>query len=437
LAHEEGLRMTETPEEKKDSLKVAPAEPTTMGEQKPMAEKPVEIKPEDAKTEKASPHQNARKKRLWQFTGCLIVIAFAFLLYWFFYLQYHEWTDDAYANGNMININSAISGSVVAFYADDTDFVTEGQLLVELDRTDYQIAYEKEIATLGSVVLQVRQLYDSVPVNQESVEYARVALSRAAFDYENRLHLIDSGAVSNEDFIHSKDALLQAQISLRQAEDQLQVSIDAAGNTPIEKHPLIEQQKTNVVTAYYNLYHCSIFAPATGYIAQRTVDVGQWLTPYTNLNLMAIIPTDYVWVDANFKETQLTYMRIGQPATVTYDMYGSDVVYKGKVLGIASGSGSVFSLIPPQNATGNWIKIVQRLAVRISLDPETLIKFPSRLGISAEVDVDITNQELPRLAEVPPTKPVGSTNVFDIDLEEVNEIMAKVISENLKNKELQ
>lgn len=373
---------------------------------------------------------HSKSKTLWLFTFFLILAAIAWFAYWYFYLQYHESTDDAYANGSYVSINSAINGSVIAFFADDTDLVTEGQLLVLLDPTYYKAVYDKELANLGSVVLQVRQLYGAVVSNRANVDNKKVSMARAQYDYDNRSRLIGSKAISNEDFIHSRDTLNTAELDLKQAEAQLQIALDAAGNTPIEQHPLIEQQKATVRTAYYNLQHCSIYAPTTGYIAQRTVDVGNWVTPITDL--MAVIPTDYVWVDANYKETQLTYMRIGQPATVYFDIYGSKVIYKGKVLGIASGSGSVFSLIPPQNATGNWIKIVQRLPVRISLDPETVKKYPTRLGISAEVDVDITNQDLPLLATIPNKKPIAETKVFDIHMEEVNTTIDAIISKNLK-----
>lgn len=393
-----------------------------------------ELKEENSAAQKEKkPRNNKRSKALWWFTAALIVVGLAWACYWFFYLRYHESTDDAYANGNMVSINSAVPGSVIAFFADDTDLVEEGQVLVLLDPTDYQISYDKELATLASVVLQVRQLYSNVTANQANVEARRIALGKARYDYENRLQLIDSEAISNEDFIHARDDLATAEANLKQAEYQLAAAIDAAGNTTIEQHPLIEQQKGNVRTAFYHLKHCTIYAPTTGYVAQRTVEVGQSATPTTNL--MAVIPKDYVWVDANFKETQLTYMRIGQPATVWFDLYGSKIRHEGKVLGIASGSGSVFSLIPPQNATGNWIKIVQRLPVRISLDPELVQKYPIRLGISAEVNVNITNQDLPMLANVPPYKPVATTGVFDIDLDEVDRIMDEVVRENLKKKD--
>lgn len=375
------------------------------------------------------PANNSRRNMLWGFTAFLVLATLVCFAAWFFYFQYHESTDDAYANSNMTNINSAIPGSVVAFFADDTDLVTEGQLLVQLDPTDYQAVYDRELATLASVVLQVRQLYDTVKVARANVANQKILVERTRFDYNNRRQIVDTGAASKEDYVHSRDDFLSAKVALRQAKYQLRVARDAAGPTPMETHPLIEQQKGNILAAYYNLAHCKIYAPTTGYVAQRTVDVGQWVIP--TADLMAIIPTDYVWVDANFKETQLTYMRIGQPANVTLDIYGSKVNYSGKVLGIASGTGSVFSIIPPQNATGNWIKIVQRLPVRISLDPEMVSKFPTRLGLSAEVDVDISNQALPMLAQVPPTKPVGTTAVFNIDLDYVNKIIDEIIKKNM------
>ena len=388
---------------------------------------PPENKPSEVIHEEIS--KSKRRGALFWTTLVLLTIAAGWLLLWLFYLQYHESTDDAYVNGNLINITPAISGTVTAFFADDTDLVDEGQLLVLLDSTDYQIRFDREIKQLAATVLQVRELYDNVKQNLANVENKHTLLERARYDFQNRSKLVGNLAISNEDYIHSKDDFTLAEINLRQAEHQLQMAIDAAGNTAIEKHPRIETQRAAVRDTFYRLKHSAIYAPATGYIAQRQIDVGQWVTPATNM--MAIIPTDYMWVDANFKETQLTYMRIGQPAKVTMDIYGRDVVYEGKVLGIASGTGSVFSLIPPQNATGNWIKIVQRLPVRISLDAETRKKYPLRLGLSAYVNVNITDTDLPYLAQVPSNKPVGITTVYDINFEEVDKLMDKIVSENL------
>lgn len=383
---------------------------------------------------KQSPPKNqnhSRNRALLWFTLLLLVAGLLWLCYWFFYLQYHEFTDDAYANGNLVNINSVISGAVVAYYADNTDLVKEGQLLVELDRTNYQSIYNKELATLALVTLQVRQLYDAVETHRANVKNKQTKLDRTEFDYKNRLKLRVNNpeAVSQEDFFHAEQNYFAAQYDLQQAESQLESALAAAGNTAPANHPLIEQQKESIRIAFYNLQHCSIYAPQTGYVAQRTVDVGHWITPTTNL--MAVIPTEYVWVDANFKETQLRNMRIGQPAVVWFDLYGSKVKYEGKVIGIASGTGSIFSLIPPQNATGNWIKIVQRIPVKISLDQEIIKKFPIRLGISAEVDVNVTDQSLPFLSHNPPDKPVAQTHVFDIHMQQLNQIMEKIIQENL------
>lgn len=380
---------------------------------------------------KEIPQKNHRTRNIWLFTAALVICALLWLIYWLLYLQFHQYTDDAYANGNLINVNAAIPGSVIAFFADDTDLVEEGQLLVQLDSTLYQMQYEQELAALAATVLNVRQLYDTVEVNRANQESKKIAFQRAQYDFNNRAHLVDSQAISNEDFVHARDDFKTAESNLRQAEAQFFASLDAAGNTDSEHHPLIEEQKAKVRAAYYNLHHCSVYASYTGYIAQRTVDVGQWVTPTTNM--MAIIPKDYVWVDANYKETQLTYMRIGQPATVWFDIYGSQE-FQGKVLGIASGSGSVFSLIPPQNATGNWIKIVQRLPVRIGIDPKDLQHFPLRLGISAEVDVNITDQNLPMLAQTPSLKPISTTGVFNINLEKVNQIIQEIIEKNMAKK---
>lgn len=379
------------------------------------------------------PDKKKRNRLLLWFTIFLVLAGLIWLFLYLLYFQYYQSTDDAYVNGNMITINSAVPGSVVAFYADNTDFVLEGQLLVELDKTDYLIRYEESLASLAATVLQVRQLYDAVNENRANLENKAVALARARYDYDNRSQLVGTEAVSKEDFIHSRDDVAAAKMAHKQAEAQLEAALAAAGNTVLEEHPLLMQAKSRVREAYYSLRHCSIYAPSTGYVAQRTVNVGQWATPQTPL--MAVIPKDYVWVDANFKETQLTYMRIGQPTTVWFDIYGSKVKYKGTVLGIASGSGSVFSLIPPQNATGNWIKIVQRLPVRVSLDPEQLEKYPPRLGISAEVEVDISNQDLPMLALEPSKKPVAKTTVYDIHMDEVNKLIDKIIRDNLRKKD--
>jgi membrane fusion protein (multidrug efflux system) len=373
-------------------------------------------------------------------TGIILLVGLIWFLLWFFDFRWRQYTDNAYVNGSMINVSPVISGSPIAFFADDTDLVKEGQLLVLLDDTPFKLALERELASLATISLQVAQFYNSARASIANVEAKQIAYARLKYDYDNRQQLIGDKAVSGEEYTHAKDLMNQAAQDLKQAQAQLNVSIDQAGHvidssgqlkTPLDQHPLILAQRAIIRQAYYNLKHCAVYAPATGFIAQRSVEVGQWVTPKSYM--MAIIPIDYMWVDANYKETQLTDMRIGQPAKVYVDLYGSSVEYKGKVLGIASGTGNVFSLIPPQNATGNWIKIVQRLPVRISLDPETMEKFPLRLGLSAEAYVSIENTDLPYLATVPPTKPVATTSIFELDFSEIDEKMDQSIQKNLGN----
>lgn len=365
---------------------------------------------------------------LW-ITLIILTVGIICALLWFLYFQFHESTDDAYVNGNMVNVTTVISGTPIAFFADDTDLVMEGQLLVQLDPTPFRITYDKEISQLAATVLYVKQLYDKVKESRIQVANKLILAKRALYDYKNRHALVDSKAVSDEEFIHAKEIFISAKLSWQQAKTQLQIALDAAGNTALDKHPQIEAQKAVVRQAYYNLQHCAIYAPTTGYVAQRSVEVGQWVTATTFM--MAIIPTDYIWIDANFKETQLTYMRIGQPAELSIDLYGSSLKFQGKVLGIALGTGSVFSIIPPQNATGNWIKIVQRLPVRIAIDPQQLKRHPLRLGLSAYVNVDISDTTGPMLAQMPAHKAVATTKVFDLDLGPIEEVMQKKIEETL------
>ena len=360
------------------------------------------------------------------------------VLLWFFYFQYYESTDDAYVNGNMVEINSVVEGSVIFYAAEDTDLVVEGQILVQLDPTNYRILYEKELSGLGATVLEVKQMYDRIKVNRATVGRQQASVDKARYDFENRQHLVDSRAVSNEDFVHSQEDYRIAKSTLEQAEYELELSLNAVGPYTVLNHPLVEKQKAAVRDAYHRLRHCSIYAPCTGFVAQRSVQIGQSVRP--NSPLMSLIPAGNVpglpvWVDANFKETQLKYMRIGQPAEVSLDIYGSRVLYKGRVLGIASGTGSVFSLIPPQNATGNWIKIVQRLPVRIYLDSKVLKDYPARLGLTAYVTVDLTRQDLPMLAPASSSAPATTTPVFDISMQDVDEAIDLIIAEALNKAE--
>lgn len=370
-----------------------------------------------------------RSPFLYGLIAFLVLIGIGWYLLWLFYLQFYEFTDDAYVNGNRVNLRSVIAGTPIAFYADDTDLVLEGQLLVSLDPTVHQVAFDKQLAQLAQVVLKVREIYDNVPVKQAKVENQKVKASKARYDYENRKQLVGTSAISEEDYTHSQDDLKLAESTLEEMEGELKAAMSLRGPTSIEEHPMIKAQKEAVREAFFNLAHCSIYSPCKGYVGKRAVEIGQWITPTTSL--MAIIPLDGMWVDANFKEIQLTQMRMGQPAEVWFDVFGSGVKFKGHVIGIGFGTGSVFSLIPPQNATGNWIKIVQRVPVRIGIEADDVQKYPLRLGLSANVYVDLKDQDLPWQAKEPLNKVVAATDAFTLKFAKLERKMNEIIQKFL------
>ena len=361
------------------------------------------------------------------FFFCLCALI-AYVIWWFVFRN-HETTDDAYVGGNLVILTSRQMGSVNAYYADDTDFVEQGQLLVELDPTDYLLAFEQKKSALELAARQVRDQFEAVKQREADVELKRATRHRASLDYKNRMALVDSEAISQEDFYHARADFEVAKSSLALSEHQLEAALAALGTTDPIKHPLIAQAKVNLREAYLALKRCSIVAPVSGYVAKRSVQAGQSIIASTPL--MSIIPLESIWVDANFKETQLEYIRIGQPVDVWADMYGSDVLFHGRVGGIQGGSGSVFSLLPPQNASGNWIKIVQRVPVRIYLDPEEVKKNPLFLGLSVYVKVYNADRSGPILATRVVPKALMETKVFDIPMNELDEIMHAIISTNL------
>lgn len=375
------------------------------------------------------PNNKKRNRAILWLTFAIILCILLWIIYWFVWLRFSETTDDAYVGGNMVDVTVKIAGTPIAFYADDTDLVQEGQLLVLMDTTDFTIEFEKQKASLALAAQEVRELWETVKESQATLEIRRIQHSRAQYDYNNRQGLVDINAVSKEDYTHSRDDLTVAEQSVKVAEHQLMSAIAALGSPPVKEHPKIRQAKENVKEAYVNLRRCKVLAPTTGYVAKRNVQVGDWITP--TRPLMSIIPLDNVWVDANYKETQLENIRIGQPVELKADIYGSDFVYKGEVVGFQPGSGSAFSLIPPQNATGNWIKIVQRIPVRIKLHPEQLKKFPLLIGLSVYVDIDTTNRDGKRLATTPANRVVCKTEVFEFNYNELNFLMDQIVDNNL------
>lgn len=372
----------------------------------------------------------AQKRKAWIFgtLGVFAVIGIAWFMYWLLWGRFYEFTDDAYVNGNMVMITPQIPGIVVSINTDNTQIVPKGRVIIELDKTDYTISLELNKAKLAEMVREVAALFDKVEELGASVEVQKAELFRTQEDFEHRKNLLDSGGVSLEDFQHAEAALAASIASLAMTEAQLLGAIAQVENTTIETHPRVNEAKENLKEAWVNLQRCTIEAPVTGLVAQRTVQVGQQIQEGDPL--LAIVPLEQMWVDANYKEVQLTDVRIGQPVLMTADLYGSSVKFHGTVIGIPGGTGSVFSVLPPQNATGNWIKIVQRLPVRVSLNPQEISQYPMRLGLSMEVTVDLHNTKGLMVPEAPPPHPLYTTDIYSKQIYGVQELIDKIIAEN-------
>jgi membrane fusion protein (multidrug efflux system) len=375
----------------------------------------------------AQPANNGKRKRMMTLLVIVILIAaVAYGLYYFLVARFHEDTDDAYVSGNVVQITPQVTGTVIAVNADDTQVVKAGDPLVVLDPADARVALEQAEANLAQTVRQVRGLFADDNQYQAQVELRQSDLSRAQDDLKRRLTVAQTGAVSQEEISHARDAVKSAQAAVDAARQQLASNRALTANTTIANHPNVQAAAAKVRDAYLNHARNVLPAPVTGYVAKRSVQVGQRVSPGTPL--MAIVPLHDVWVDANFKEVQLKHMRIGQPVELTADVYGSSVPYHGKVVGFSAGTGSAFSLLPAQNATGNWIKVVQRLPVRIALDPQELDKNPLRIGLSMQADVNIKDASGGQLGNASNT--AYQTNVFDKYGDEADAEIARIIAEN-------
>ncbi|QRR13267.1 biotin/lipoyl-binding protein [Burkholderia sp. MS389] len=370
---------------------------------------------------------NGKRKRMMTLLVAVIVIAaIAYGLYYFLVARFHEDTDDAYVNGNVVQITPQVTGTVIAVKADDTQTVKAGDPLVVLDPADSQVALQQAEANLAQTVRQVRGLFVNDDQYRAQVALRQSDLSKAQDDLRRRLAVAQTGAVSQEEISHARDAVKAAQASVDAAQQQLASNRALTANTTIASHPNVMAAAAKVRDAYLANARNVLPAPVTGYVAKRSVQVGQRVSPGNPL--MSVVPLNAVWVDANFKEVQLKHMRIGQPVEMTADIYGSSVTYHGKVVGFSAGTGSAFSLLPAQNATGNWIKVVQRLPVRIELDPKDLDKHPLRIGLSMQVDVDIKDERGDQLVNAPNT--VYETNVFAKYGDEADAEIARIIAEN-------
>jgi membrane fusion protein (multidrug efflux system) len=376
-------------------------------------------------------NSSKRSRALLILTLCFILIGLGYGVYWWIHSRHHETTDDAYVAGNLIRVTPRIAGTVVAVYADDTDLVQHGQLLARLDDADARVALAAAEARLAGTVRQVKQMFSAVEQGRANVAIKEESLRQAEADATRRGGAAAADeAVSREEREHTGSVLKRAQSELRLANSQLEGALAQVANTDVEHHPSVKQAEAQVRETFLNLRRCEVRAAESGYVAKRAVQVGQQVAP--GIALMVVVPPSQVWVEANFKEDQLQRMRIGQTVALESDLYGSDVTLHGKVAGLGAGTGSVFSLLPPQNASGNWIKIVQRLPVRIALDPAELAKNPLRLGLSMKAQVETADTSGESLAKIPPSGPRYETAVYGDDEKEAGQRIREIITTNLE-----
>ncbi|KJK09639.1 Multidrug export protein EmrA [compost metagenome] len=373
---------------------------------------------------------NSRKRKTW-LLGLALLIVVGGGAVWAWHTLYGRWneeTDDAYVNGNVVEITPLVTGTVVSIGADDGDLVHAGQVLIEFDPSDAEVGLQSAQAQLARAVRQVRGLYSNVDGMKAQVAARQAEQTKAQENYNRRKTLAAGGAISLEELSHARDDLASAQSALINARQQLNTTSALVDDTVVSSHPQVMAAAADLRQAYLAAARTTLVAPVTGYVAKRTVQLGQRLQPGTAT--MAVIPLDQLWIDANFKETQLRHMRIGQPVDIVADLYGSEVKYSGTIDSLGAGTGSAFALLPAQNATGNWIKIVQRVPVRIHINAEQLAAHPLRIGLSTQVTVDLHDQSGPVLAQLPPQKASFATQVYDRQLVEADAMIARLIHDN-------
>jgi membrane fusion protein (multidrug efflux system) len=358
-----------------------------------------------------------------------LVLGLLWLLYWVLVLSKREDTDDAYVNGNKIILSSQVAGTVIAVLTDDTQPVRAGQVLVRLDPTDAATALSRAGNALAQAVREVRQ-QKSMADNYDSVVATRkLELARATTDLQKREPLLADQAISGEELRHAKEAIEIGKAALNQAVRQAAGAHALVDGTPIAENPAVLGAKDAYRDAWIAAQRNAIVAPVAGYVAERGVQLGQRITP--GQPLLTVIPLSDLWVDANFKEVQLRHLRLGQPAEIRSDLYGSSFIFPGEVEGMAAGTGAAFSLLPAQNASGNWIKVTQRVPVRIHISPDDLAKHPLRVGLSVTATVDTTSQSGAVLAAEPDNRAPETTAIYTQDLDRANAQADALILRNL------
>ena len=369
-----------------------------------------------------------RKKGLSIFILLLLLISIGSAAYWYFFIKGFEETEDVYVSGNQVMVSAQVAGNISKINVDNMDPVQADDVLLELDDTNAKLSFEQAKSNLANSVRQVSQLNYTVKQLKSAVRANEITLAQAQGNLNRRVQLVKDGAIDKESFQHAKEAVELAKANLTTSQNQLGANQALLLDGPLSEQPQIQSAVSNLKQAWLNLERTKIRSPIKGYVARRNAQVGQAVS--VGGALMAVVTTDQMWLDANFKETQLTHMRIGQPVEIHFDLYGKDKTFNGKVVGIEMGTGSAFSLLPTQNATGNWIKVVQRVPVRIQLDPQQLIENPLRIGLSATVKVNVSDSQGETLRDQAPATTLYSTNVLQYDESAVNNLIESIIHDN-------
>lgn len=371
----------------------------------------------------------ARRRNLLIVTSLFAILGIAWLIYWWLISSRREVTEDAYVGGDLVYVSSRVPGTVVALQGKDMELVQAGQVLVRLDAVDADTQLQKAASALASAARQFRQQEAQAAQLDAAIVAQRLELLRTQEDLARREPLVGAEAIAAEELSHARNAVALAQAALTQTERQARSIHALIDGTNAHNNPAVLQAKSAYVDAWLAAQRNVVIAPVAGHITQHTVKLGQRIQP--GQPLLTIVPLNALWVDANFKEVQLRHLRIGQPATVESDLYGSTALFHGQVSGIGIGTGAAFSLLPAQNASGNWIKVIQRVPVRIKLDPKEVAEHPLRIGLSTTVKVDIRERSGPMLsgAETPPS--VEGTDVYAADLSRVEAAAETIITRQL------
>ena len=379
----------------------------------------------------ANEQPGKRKAVLLAITAAFVAAGVAWGVYYQLVLSKEEVTDNAYVGGNLVNLSAQVTGNVDEISADETQLVKAGAPLIRLNAIDADLVLSQAEARLGNVVRQERERYASVAQYDAVIAQRRLALATAQGNLARRAPLAADHTISGEEMVHAKQAVDEAQAALAVAQRQAEAVRSGVAGVDLASHPAVLSARGDVVQAWLAVRRNAVLAPVTGYVAKRNVQLGAHVTPGTPL--MAIVPLNQLWVDANFKESELRNIRIGQPATIETDLYGGKVVYHGKVLGMSAGTGSAFSLLPAQNATGNWIKVVQRVPVRITLDAQELAAHPLRIGLSTTVTVDTSHGEGARLDQPMVAGSAQATTTLALPVSVAEKLADEIIARNLRS----